>query len=131
MATLIQEHIALSPGLSAATAELAARLRASTVEVRSQGHGHGSGVIWRADGLIVTNHHVARHDQAEVVLSDGRTFQARVTARDPEHDLAALRVEATDLPAAPIGDSSTLRVGQLVLAMGHPLGITGALTVGI
>lgn len=131
MATILQERIAGSPALAAATAELATRLRAYTVEVQSQGRGHGSGVIWRADGLIVTNHHVVHSDRPVVVLSDGRSFPARITGRDPERDLAALRVEATDLPAAPIGDSSALRVGQLVLAMGHPLGIKGALTMGI
>lgn len=123
--------MALSPGLNTATAELASRLRASTVEVRTEGHGAGSGVIWKADGLIVTNHHVARRDTAEVVLADGRTLQGRVTSRDPGNDLAALRVDARDLPAAVAGDSGALRVGQLVLAMGHPFGVTGALTMGI
>lgn len=131
MAPVLEERIAGSPALAAATAELATRLRASTVEVQSQGRGHGSGVIWRADGLIVTNHHVVQTDHPEVVLADGRRFDARVTARDPERDLAALQIDATDLPTAPIGDSSALRVGQLVLAMGHPLGIKGAMTMGI
>ena len=131
MAAILQERIAGSPELAAATAALAARLRASTVEVRSQDRGHGSGVIWRQDGLIITNNHVAQTDHPEVVLADGRSFQAHVTARDPERDLAALQIEATDLPAAAIGDSSALRPGELVLAMGHPLGIVGALTLGI
>jgi serine protease Do len=81
--------------------------------------------------LIVTNNHVVRGDATEVVLADGRVLPARVTDRDAERDLAALRVEAGDLRPAQIGDSSTLRVGQVVLAMGHPLGIKGALSVGI
>lgn len=131
MATIIQEHIALSPGLNTAAAELAARLRASTVEVRSEGHGNGSGVIWRADGLIITNAHVVRTDRVDVVLADGRSLPAQVVSLDAEHDLAALRVTATDLPAATIGDSTALRVGQMVLAMGNPMGIKGALTIGI
>jgi serine protease Do len=131
MATLIQEAITHSPNMDAATTELAARLRASTVEIRNQDRGNGSGVIWREDGLIITNHHVAQSDTVEVVLHDGRTFKGTVTARNPDRDLAAVRVEATNLPAAPIGDSSALRVGELVLAMGNPLGLKGALTVGI
>ena len=131
MATILEERVAGSPALAAATADLAARLRASTVEVRSEERGGGSGVIWRTDGLIITNHHVAQTDHPTVVLADGRSFPSRVTARDPERDLAALQIEATDLPAAEIGDSAALRVGHLVLAMGHPLGIKGALTMGI
>jgi serine protease Do len=88
-------------------------------------------VIWRADGLIITNAHVAHGPRASVELSDGRVLAATLTARDPQRDLAALTVEAASLPAAPIGDSQALRVGQLVLAVGNPLGITGALTAGI
>lgn len=131
MATVLEERASGSPALAAATADLAARLRASTVEVRSEERGGGSGVIWRADGLIITNHHVAQIDHPTVVLADGRSFPSHVTARDPERDLAALQIDAGDLPAAEIGDSAAVRVGQLVLAMGHPLGIKGALTMGI
>ncbi len=111
-----------------ATAE---RLRRSTVQVRGRGPGGGSGVIWSPDGLIVTNAHVARGDTATVELSDGRVFEATVTAKDARRDLAALKVDAADLPAAPIGDSDALRVGELVLAVGNPLGLVGALTTGI
>lgn len=131
MAAILQERIAGSPALAAATAALAVRLRESTVEVQSQERGHGSGVIWRADGLVITNSHVAQTDRPDVILADGRSFPSRVILRDPERDLAALQVQASDLPAAPFGDSSALRAGQLVLAMGHPLGIKGALTMGI
>ena len=131
MATIIQEHIAHAPGMNAATARLAADLRAATVEVRVEGHGNGSGVIWQSGGLIVTNNHVVRGETAEVVLADGTVLSARVVDRDAERDLAALRVDAPDLRAADIGDSSALRVGQVVLAMGHPLGIKSALSLGI
>ena len=130
MAAILQERLAGSPALAADTAALADRLRASTVEVGTRGRGNGSGVIWR-DGLIITNHHVAQTDSPEVVLADGRSFPATVTARDPERDLAALKVSAAGLPVAEIGDSSELRAGQLVLAMGHPLGVKNALTLGI
>lgn len=112
-------------------AGMAERLRRSTVHVRSGEMGGGSGVIWRADGLIVTNAHVARTPRATVELWDGRTFDGAVIASDPRRDLAAITIPAADLPAAPAGDSDALRVGQLVVAVGNPLGLTGALTVGI
>ena len=114
--------------------EVAERLRRSTVEVRSQGRGHsgnGSGVIWTAGGLILTNAHVARAPEAEVELWDGRRVRARVTSRDPRRDLAALRVEATGLEAATPGDSGALRTGEMVIAVGNPLGFAGALSTGI
>ena len=112
--------------------EIAERLRRSTVQVFAGGwRGVGSGVVWSADGLIVTNAHVARASQAQVELWDGRRFEARVTARDPRRDLAALRVAATGLEAATPGDSSLLRPGELVIAIGSPLGFAGALSTGV
>ena len=111
---------------------VAEQLRQSTVQVRGRrGPGGGSGVIWQPDGVIITNAHVVRGAEAIVTLADGRTFDAAVTARDDERDLAALKTEAADLPAAPIGDSDGLRVGELVLAVGNPLGLTGAVTAGV
>jgi serine protease Do len=112
----------------AATADGARR---STVHVRNGRAGAGSGVIWQPDGLIITNAHVAHGSQAQVELADGRTFEAEVTSRDPQRDLAALRVRADGLPAAPIADSDALRVGQIAVAVGNPLGLSGALTLGI
>jgi serine protease Do len=112
----------------AATAE---RVRRSTVHVRNGQHGGGAGVIWHPDGLVITNAHVARGTTAEVELFDGRTFEAQVTARDPQRDLASLTIKAQDLPAAPIADSDALRVGQVAVAVGNPLGLSGALTLGI
>jgi len=124
------------PGLTDAFIEITARLRRATVRVRGHGepsgqHGGGSGVIWQPDGLIITNAHVARGPRASVELADGRTLVATVTARDDRRDLAALTVDATGLPAAVIGDSDALRVGALVLAVGNPLGLAGALTMGV
>lgn len=116
------------------TLELAAvaeQLRRSTVQVRSDRLSAGSGVIWNSDGLIITNAHVAPKERATVELNDGRVFEAVVTAQDSHRDLAALQIEATDLSAATIGNSDTLRVGELVIAIGNPLGIVGALTTGI
>jgi serine protease Do len=130
IAAIAEERIAGTP-LAADSAALAERLRRSTVTVRGRGPGGGSGVIWQPDGLIITNAHVAQGPQAIVDLWDGRTFEARVTERDARRDLAALKIDATDLPAAFIGDSRRLRVGELVLAMGNPLGVVGALSAGI
>ncbi len=110
---------------------MALHLCRSTVQVQGRQPGGGSGVIWRSTGLIITNAHVARGPSATVILSDGRTFEATVGARDPQRDLAVCTVEAGDLPAAPVGDSSALHVGELVFAVGNPLGIVGALTTGI
>jgi len=127
-----EQNLATTPAhLFADFAALAERLRRVSVEVRGRRHGAGSGVIWRSDGLIVTNSHVVAGSRAEVRLADGRKFDATVTRRDRLHDLAELRVEATNLPAAAIGDSGALRVGELVLAVGNPLGHVGALATGI
>jgi serine protease Do len=93
---------------------IAERLRHLTVQVRGHQPGGGSGVIWRSAGVIVTNAHVAHAPSATVTLADGRAFEASVTVRDPQRDLAVLTLQASDLPSAPIGDSSTLHVGELV-----------------
>jgi len=119
------------PGLAHDLATAAGALRQITVQVRTAGAGAGSGIVWRPDGLIVTNAHVARGPRAAVELWDGRTFEAPVTARDPRRDLATLQIPAAGLPAATPGDPRALRVGDLVLAMGNPLGMVGALAVGI
>ncbi|HUI55175.1 MAG TPA: trypsin-like peptidase domain-containing protein [Bryobacteraceae bacterium] len=112
--------------------EIAERLRRSTVQVfPGRRAGAGSGVVWGADGLVVTNAHVARTDAAEIELWDGRRFPARVTSRDPRRDLAALRIAAAGLPAATPGDSQALRPGELVIAIGSPLGFAGALSTGV
>ena len=120
MATLNEELVAVAEALNR-----------STVQVQSRRFGGGSGVIWHYDGLIITNAHVIRGMGAKVKLSDGRVLDAVCIKRDTIRDLAALRVDATDLPAATIGDSDALKVGELVLAVGYPLGFVGAVTTGI
>ncbi len=131
MATATYPSVGRVPAVDASTAELAARLHRQVVEVRSGERGAGSGVIWGADGLIVTNAHVVRGSEITVALADGTELPARVTARDNTHDLATLQVAASGLPTAEVGDSDSLRVGQVVLAMGNPLGLARALTMGI
>ncbi|MGE5596567.1 MAG: S1C family serine protease, partial [Hyphomicrobiales bacterium] len=119
-----------TPVLAQAGEELAHRLRSFLVAVRSPSGG-GSGTVWSADGLIVTNHHVVPGDRAEVQLPDDRVLPARVIARDPLRDLAGLRVDAVALSAAKPADSDAVRVGQLVFAIGNPWGQRGTLTAGI
>lgn len=117
--------------LSDDLAGVAELVRRSVVEVRTANHGGGAGTIWRADGIILTNHHVAPRDRAEVRLADGRELTATVIARDPENDIAALRVQAEALPALERRDAATLRPGELVLAVGHPFGVRHAVSLGV
>src|SRR5438309_4456497 len=111
--------------------EIAEKLRRSTVLVPAEGRGSGSGVIWSSDGTVITNAHVARGTQISVQLWDGREFQATVASRDPHRDLAALHIDATNLPSASVADSSKVRPGELAIAIGNPLGFVGALTTGV
>lgn len=111
--------------------EITERLRRSTVLIEAGDRGGGSGVIWGGDGLIVTNAHVAPGSHARVQLWDGREFEAGITSRDPQLDLAALRLSANDLHAVTSADASKLRPGELAIAIGNPLGFVGALTTGI
>jgi len=116
---------------TAQLASVAAALSACTVQIRTGKSAVGSGVIWHSD-VIITNAHVVPGPQATVELADGRTFDAVCTSRDRQRDLAALQIAAKQLlPAATVGDSHALRVGELVLAVGHPVGFAGALTIGI
>lgn len=102
---------------------------ARTAGVRS---GIGSGLIVSTDGHIVTNSHVvAEADQIQVTLSDGRRFPARVLGADPSRDLALLSISAAGLPEAELADSSRLRVGQLVVAIGNPFGLECTVTAGV
>jgi len=112
------------------TSALVAELRRSVVLVSSK-HGHGSGVIWSAEGLIVTNDHVAARQRARVELVDGRHLEATVVARDRENDLAVLQVQERNLPTVRRGDSRALRVGELIVAVGNPFGVIGTATLGI
>lgn len=111
--------------------ETAERVRRFTVLVEPGGRGSGTGVLWSSDGLIVTNDHVAPAPRAKVTLWDGREFEAEVAARDQRRDLAALRISAANLVVAPDRDSAQLRAGEIVLAVGNPLGFLGALTTGL
>jgi serine protease Do len=92
----------------------------------------GSGVIVREDGYILTNHHVVDGaDEIKVELTDRRTFDAKLVGSDSPSDLAVLKINATGLHALPLGDSDRLRVGDIVLAIGNPLGVGQTVTMGI
>lgn len=117
--------------ITAELATIAQQLRQSTVKVCSSSFGSGSGVIWRSDGVIVTNAHVATHHKARVELWDGRVYEAVRISIDPTQDLAVLKIARTNLPVATIGNSDALRVGELVLAVGNPFGDSGAVTSGV
>jgi len=94
--------------------------------------GAGSGVIFTPDGFILTNHHVIEHaSQVEVGLTDGNTLMAEVAGADPATDLAVVRAGGSGLPTAELGDSDALRVGQLVIAIGNPLGFQSTVSTGV
>jgi Do/DeqQ family serine protease len=98
------------------------------------GESLGSGFIITAGGLALTNHHVIKGaTEIEVLLPDERRFKARVVGDDPKTDVALLQIEANAelLPVVPLGDSDKLRVGDWVVAIGNPLGLTSSVTAGI
>lgn len=108
------------------------RQRNNNDEEAQQPLGLGSGVILSADGYIVTNNHVIKGaDRLEVTLNDNRTFNATVVGADPSTDLALIKIDEKELPVIPIGDSDKLRIGEWVLAVGNPFGLTSTVTAGI
>jgi serine protease Do len=113
-------------------ADVARRLRRATVEVYTPGaRSGGTGVVWDAAGLVATNAHVVWSPRMTVRSSTGLELAATVVARDPRIDLALLVAPGLDSPAAPRGAPDTLRPGNVLLALGSPFGIPGALSVGV
>jgi S1-C subfamily serine protease len=95
-------------------------------------NGTGSGVVIAPDGYILTNDHMVRDArEISVTLTDGATMAARVVGKDPMTDIAVVRAEGSRLPCAAMGDSSALRVGQLVIAVGNPYGFQSTVTTGV
>lgn len=95
-------------------------------------YGQGSGVIVSSDGYLITNNHVVADAVAvEVILADRRQYKGVVVATDPKTDVAIVKINATNLPTVPWGDSSNLAVGDFVLAIGNPLGLSRTVTFGI
>ena len=92
----------------------------------------GSGVIFSGNGYILTNNHVVTGaEEIKVVLSDKREFKGKIVGTDPRTDLAVIKINARDLPAAKLGDSSKLKAGDIVLAVGTPFGLNSTVTMGI
>ena len=114
-----------------AMANMIEAVEKSLVIVQGRRHGAGAGVIWQKDGMILTNNHVVNGKEPRVILSDGREFAAEILARAPAFDLALLRIPTGSLPEMPKADPDSLRVGQLVYAVGHPWGQLGSVTGGV
>lgn len=94
--------------------------------------GTGSGVIFSSDGYIVTNNHVVEFaDEFDVTLNDNREFKARLVGKDPNTDIAVIKIEATGLPAIELGNSDDVRVGEWALAVGNPFDLASTVTAGI
>jgi len=94
--------------------------------------GAGSGMLITPDGFVLTNNHVVEASSSlEVALTDGRTFTAQVVGADPATDLAVIRISDGGLPTVELGDSQSLRVGQMVIAIGNPLGFQSTVSAGV
>ena len=136
-ATVPAEDQALLDAYSRAVIDVVDRVGPAVVRLAVQAGqsrgGTGSGVVVAPDGLILTNSHVAgKASRIEVTTADGQHLGGRVVGDDPDTDLALLRVdEPVTLPAAPLGDSKRLKRGQLVIAIGNPLGFESTVTTGV
>ena len=125
-------------GAAGAVEQVAAKVLPSVVQLRADGAADtttGSGVVLSPDGLVLTNNHVvelAGNRPIAVLLQDGRTAVASVVGRDPNSDLALVRIaDVTGLTPAELGDSASIAVGQQVVAVGSPLGLSGTVTTGV
>jgi S1-C subfamily serine protease len=131
-ATLIVPSVTAQISTEERTVITVARTATPAVVSVSRRGGSGSGVIIRADGVVLTNAHVVGNVRTvEIRTADGRTFTGTVLGRDPSIDIAVVRVEARNLPAAPLGNSDELQVGQIAIAIGNPLGLDRTVTRGV
>lgn len=142
-----ESGLAFAQQLGDAFATVAERTSPSVVSIRVEVHqarpaafglgdqvvrGGGSGVVLRSDGHILTNNHVVgQAARIEVRLHDGRTFPARIVGTDPATDLAVIKIDATDLPAATFASRERIRVGEWAVAVGSPFGLDYTVTAGI
>ena len=120
---------------SRAVVGVADKLRPAVVNLRvgkGMRGGSGSGVLFTPDGFLLTNHHVVQgHDKVRVRLSDGTEMSGRVVGNDPWTDLAVVQAEGATFPFATFGDSAKIKVGQLAVAIGSPLGFESTVTAGV
>jgi putative serine protease PepD len=129
--------VAITPATETVS-QIVQNVKPSVVSIKaegSSGSGTGSGFIYREDGYIVTNNHVAapaiNGGKLTVYLEDKTSFVAKLVGRNASYDLAVLKIDATGLKPVNIGDSSAINVGDLTVAFGSPLGLTGTVTSGI
>lgn len=145
IAGISTESLATLRSLDSSMASLADYLKPSVVHIMSESKGggtdmlgrrigasmgEGTGIVYRADGWILTNDHVVNgFDKVTVILSDGHEYPGKVT-RAEDSDLAVVKIDANNLPAAQFGDSSKVRPGQFAMAVGAPFGLDNTVTVG-
>ncbi len=136
-ATAVSASLALPSVVPGSISEIAATAQPAVVQLNiggGAGEGTGSGFVISEDGYIITNHHVAGvagSGGIEVAFSDGSTATGRLVGSNPGYDIAVVKVSRTGLPALPLGSSGDLNVGDAVIAVGSPLGLTGTVTTGI
>lgn len=121
----------ISMNMNDETSAMLERVKHSVVQLRNGHMGAGAGIIWRQDGLVLTNNHVISRGVHRVILSDGSQYTAQVLASAPELDLALLQIQGQGFPVALVSDSRNVRVGQLVFTVGHPWGQINYVTSGI
>lgn len=129
--------VAITPATETVS-QIVQNVKPSVVSIKaegSSGSGTGSGFIYREDGYIVTNNHVAapaiNGGKLTVYLEDKTSFEAKLVGRNASYDLAVLKIDATGLKPVNIGDSNAINVGDLTVAFGSPLGLSGTVTSGI
>ena len=129
--------VAITPATETVS-QIVQNVKPSVVSIKAEGasgSGTGSGFIYREDGYIVTNNHVAapaiNGGKLTVYLEDKTSFEAKLVGRNASYDLAVLKIDATGLKPVNIGDSNAINVGDLTVAFGSPLGLSGTVTSGI
>jgi S1-C subfamily serine protease len=128
------EEAAALDAFSTVVVRVAETLTPAVVNIRSRRPrgGSGSGVLFTPDGFLLTNHHVVQNaGEVRVRMTDGRELTGRVVGADPWTDLAVVQADSNGLPYAQLGDSTKLRVGQLAVAIGSPLGFDSTVTAGV